>query len=211
MLFDLDGTVANTIPLILASYAQATMSVLGTPVSEAESRLWIGETLAHTFNTRFPEHSEKLVAAYLSWNAANMDQLVQRYENLEELIIYLKREGVVLGVVTSKRRSSAEQTLAAVGLTALLPLVGCMEDTAQHKPSPDPLLRAVELLGRRPDECVYVGDTPFDLQAAKAAGMAAIGVTWGAGSREELDAEGGTATVGTIDELRRELLSPTAS
>lgn len=206
VLFDLDGTVANTIPLILQSYAHATTEVLGRPAPVEETRNWIGQTLFETFSTRYPGRHEELLAAYFAWNAANMDRLIERYHGMDDLLADLAAAGIALGIVTSKRRIAAEATLAAVGLAERLPLLAAMEDTDRHKPAPDPLLHAFDRLGRRPDECVYVGDATFDLRCAAAAGADAIGVTWGAGEASDLRAERSVAVVDTMDALRGLLL-----
>jgi pyrophosphatase PpaX len=77
-----------------------------------------------------------------------------------------------------------------------------VEDTAPHKPHPDPILAALERLGARPDEAAYVGDSPFDVGAARVAGVHAVAATWGGiHSRERLEAEQPDALVATVDEL----------
>jgi pyrophosphatase PpaX len=81
-----------------------------------------------------------------------------------------------------------------------------MEDTDVHKPNPEPLLLALARLGAGATECVYIGDAVVDVQAARAAGMAAIAVTWGAGERADLVAAGPLAVVDTMEELRAQLL-----
>lgn len=206
VLFDLDGTVANTIPLILDSYAHATHHVLGEAASSEESRSWIGRTLVDIFGERNPAHAERLIEAYLAFNTEHFERLVEPYLGMDALLAELADAGLQLGVVTSKRRASAERTLDAVGLAEALPLLTTMEDTSRHKPAPEPLWHALEQLGRRPADCVYVGDSVFDLRCAGAAGASAIGVTWGAGTRAELDAEASVAVVESLDALRSLLL-----
>ncbi len=206
MLFDLDGTVANTIPLILESYAHATRTVLGRPAPAEETRNWIGQTLRDTFDARYPHAADELLAAYRSWNEANLERLIRRYEGMAELLADLQGAGLTTGIVTSKRRNPAEATLSGVGLGGQVRVLTAMEDTARHKPAADPLLHALGLLQRRPDECVYVGDAVFDVRSASAAGADAVAVTWGAGQPDELAAENPVAVVDTVDALRDLLL-----
>ena len=206
VLFDLDGTVANTIPLIMDSYAYATHRVLGEAVSREESRSWIGRTLVDIFGERNPGLADELIDAYLAFNAEHFGRLVEPYAGMADLLAELAAAGLRLGVVTSKRRASAERTLESVGLAATLPILTTMEDTTAHKPAPDPLWHALDLLGSRPSDCVYVGDSVFDLRCAAAAGASAVGVTWGAGTKAELDAEASHAVVDTLDALRGLLL-----
>jgi pyrophosphatase PpaX len=118
----------------------------------------------------------------------------------------LTHSGATIGVVTSKRHVSATNTLRAAGLDGHLPLLVAMEDTDAHKPDPEPLLLALQRLGVRAADCVYIGDAVVDVLAARAAGMASIAVTWGAGEHADLMAAGPLAVVDTMEELRALLL-----
>ncbi len=206
VLFDLDGTLANTIPLILASYAHATAEVLGRVPPAEVMRGWIGRTLWDTFAELAPEHVDDLVSTYSDWNLANLDRLVTRYPGVDDLLEALDAAGVRTGVVTSKRGPAAEATLAAVGLDGRIPLLVSALDTSRHKPHPEPLLRALDALGAQPADGVYVGDAVVDLQAAASAGTGAIAVAWGAGLPDELAALRPAAVCATADDLRRALL-----
>lgn len=201
VVFDLDGTLANTIPLIIASYDHAMSEVLGVRADPEQARGWIGETLKDTFSTNFPEHADALMESYVDFNLASLSRLLERYPGIDDLLSDLRSDQVRLGVATSKRRKSAELTLSAAGLTSLIPLTVAAEDTLQHKPAPEPLLLAVERLGGRPEEAIYVGDAVVDIAAAHAAGMRSVGVCWGAGRREALVAAGPDFVVETVDEL----------
>lgn len=198
--------MVNTIPLIIASYEHAMWSVLGVRPSPGEARGWIGQTLYGTFSERHPERAQELVDSYVEWNAEHLTELLEEYPGAEDLVVELTRSGAVIGVVTSKRHVSAINTLRAAGLDGHLPLLVAMEDTTTHKPDPEPLLLALQRLGVRAVESVYIGDAVVDVLAAKAAGMAAIAVTWGAGDREDLVAAAPLAVVDTMEELRALLL-----
>lgn len=202
--------MVNTIPLIIASYEHAMWSVLGVRPSPEEARGWIGQTLYGTFSGRHPERAQELVDSYVAWNADHLTDLLEEYPGVEELLADLAGSGAVIGVVTSKRHVSATNTLRAAGLDGHLPLLVAMEDTDAHKPDPEPLLLALQRLGVRPAECVYIGDAVVDVQAARAAGMASIAVTWGAGDRDDLVAAGPLAVVDTMAKLRALLFDKTA-
>lgn len=206
IVFDLDGTVANTIPLIIASYDHALRTVVGIPADPELTRRWIGQTLWDTFTEHYPDHVDALVESYVEFNLSQLERQVQRYDGMAELLAELAVVGARIGVATSKRRRSAELTLAAVGLQAKVPLVVAMEDTATHKPHPAPLLLAVTKLGAEAEAAVYIGDAVVDIEAAKAAGMASIAVSWGAGERAALQAAEPTLLVDTMAELREALL-----
>jgi pyrophosphatase PpaX len=174
-----------------------------------EARGWIGQTLYGTFSQRHPERAQDLVDSYVAWNAEHLTDLLEEYSGAEELVADLTAFGATIGVVTSKRHLSAMHTLRAAGLDGHLPLLVAMEDTDVHKPNPEPLLLALQRLGVRAAECVYIGDAVVDVLAARAAGMASIAVTWGAGDRADLVAAGPLAVVDTMEELRRLLLDQT--
>jgi pyrophosphatase PpaX len=178
--------------------------------SPEEAKGWIGQTLDGTFSQRHPEQAQELVDSYIAWNAEHLTELLEEYPGAEELVAELGGSGAIVGVVTSKRHISATNTLRAAGLDGHLPLLVAMEDTEVHKPNPDPLLLAQQRLGVRATDCVYIGDAVVDVLAARAAGMAAIAVTWGAGDRAALVAAGPLAVVDTMDELRARLVEEDA-
>lgn len=206
VLFDLDGTVANTIPLIIASYRHTTSTVLGVSVSEEECRSWIGQTLADTFSRQYPDDAAELEAEYRRWNESSMARLIESYEGMGDLLADLHATGRTIAIVTSKRRQAALKTLDEVGLSGAIPVLGAAEDSQTHKPSPEPLNRALAELGRQPSECVYVGDAVVDVLAAKAAGVAQISVTWGAGTHGELAQHSPDFIADTVGQLRQIVL-----
>ena len=186
VVFDLDGTLADTVALIVASYQHAFRTVVGHEEDPDLIKSWIGRTLMDAFTSYSPEHAQALHDAYLPWNDANTERLIRGYDGVREVLADLSAVGVRLGVATSKRRRSAEQAMRVLGLSDHLPVLIAMEDTSTHKPDPAPLLLALERLGGTPGEAVYVGDAVVDVLAGQAAGMATVAVTWGAGQPEAL-------------------------
>ena len=206
VLFDLDGTLADTIPLIVASYQHAFRTVLGEEIGEARARAWIGRPLLAALLEESPEHGHDLDQTYREWNLANTARLIRRYEGVPEMLEALASAGVRMAVATSKRRQTARLALEGVGIDHLIEVAAALEDTTRHKPEPDPLLHAAASLGAQPCDCVYVGDATVDVLAARAAGMAAIAVSWGAADREALAATGPDALVDTVADLTAYLL-----
>ncbi len=206
MLFDLDGTLADTIPLIVASYQHAFRHVLGEEVEEARARAWIGRPLLAALLEESPEHGVALDLAYREWNLANTAALIRRYEGVPELLEALAAAGVRTAVATSKRRETARLALEGVGIAGAIDVAAGLEDTERHKPEPDPLLHAAASLGVDPADCAYVGDATVDVLSAKAAGMAAVAVTWGAGERNDLVAADPEVVLDTVADLHAYLL-----
>ncbi len=206
VLFDLDGTLADTIPLIVASYQHAFRTVTGEEVGEDRARSWIGRPLLAALLEESPEHGRELDRVYREWNLANTARLIRRYDGVPHLLEGLRAAGVVVGVVTSKRRDTARLALEAVGIADLVEVLAGLEDTDRHKPDPAPLLHGAGVLGVDPAACVYVGDAVVDVGAARAAGMDAVAVTWGAGDAAALEAAGPVTTVHDVPQLEAVLL-----
>ncbi len=216
VLFDLDGTLADTVDLIVASYEHALQEVLEARVPAAEIRTWIGRPLQAAVIDAFPDRADRIeqfVAAYRQWNLAHHDEMIKQVPGMSGLLEDLITGGVRLGVVTSKMNRTAARGLASVGLDGQIQILAGQEETGRHKPHPEPLLHAAHILGVDPGQCVYVGDATVDLQAAHAAGMDSIGVTWGAGQRGDLHDEQPVAVVEDVRELASVLFadSPTPS
>lgn len=187
--FDFDGTLADTIPLIVASYHH-TLEAAGLPrETDAEVRSWIGRPLQPVFEERYPGRGAELTDIYRTWNLAHHDELIVAVPGMPELLTELGTRGIRTGVVSSKRRETVDLGLRAVGLDALITVVAGMDETTRHKPDPAPLLYAAAHLGVDPAGCAYVGDADVDVLAARAAAMGALGVTWGAAGQALAAAE----------------------
>ncbi len=206
VLFDLDGTLADTIPLIVASYQHAFRAVLGEEVDEDRARSWIGRPLLPVLLEESPERGHALDRAYREWNLANTGRLIRRFDGVEALLVALEGAGVATAVVTSKRRETARLALEAVSIDHLVDVVAALEDTDRHKPDPAPLLHGAAALDVDPVTCVYVGDAVVDVAAARAAGMGAVAVGWGAGGADALAAAGADALFTTVPDLTAFLL-----
>jgi pyrophosphatase PpaX len=179
VLFDLDGTVVDSGGIILASMRHATRTVLAREFTDAELLARVGGPgLEAQFEALDETRVEELVTVYREHNEALHDTL-ESCSGMEAALETLKRQGRRLGVVTAKRRSTVELAFARIPVAHHFDVLVGGDETAHHKPHPEPLQLALERLAASPDEAAYVGDSPYDMQAAKAAGVYAIGVTWG--------------------------------
>jgi pyrophosphatase PpaX len=179
VLFDLDGTVVDSGGIILASMRHATRTVLGREFTDAELLARVGGPgLEAQFEPLDASRVDELVTVYRAHNEALHDTL-ESCVGMESALETLTRQGRRLGVVTAKRRSTVELAFARLPLAHHFDVLVGGDETLHHKPHPEPLLLALERLAATTDEAAYVGDSPYDMQAAKAAGMYAIGVTWG--------------------------------
>ena len=207
VLFDLDGTLIDSGPIILASMQHAVSTVLGREIPAEELGLTIGgQGIVAQMTAIDAEHADALLEAYKEHNDG-LHETLEAFDELLDILPQLKAEGRKLGLVTAKRHRTVGLALDRFpALASAFDVVVAHEDTDRHKPSPQPVLLALEKLGGEPDEAVYVGDSPFDVGAAKAAGVFAIAVGWGGIHPDErLLAEEPDLFVRTPEELLRAL------
>ena len=181
----------------------AVRTVLGREIPPEELGLTIGgQGIVAQMEAIDAERAEALLEAYKVHNDG-LHETLEAFDELLALLPGLAAEGRKLGIVTAKRHRTVSLALERFpALADAFDVVIAHEDTERHKPDPDPVLLAVERLGGEPDEAVYVGDSPFDIGAAKAAGVFAVAVGWGGIHPDErLLAEEPDAFVRTPEEL----------
>jgi len=202
VLFDLDGTVIDSGSIILASMRHATKTILGRDIPAEElGRAVGGSGLIEQMRLLGRDRVDDLVACYREHNEPLHSELAE-CAGLSVALETLKREGRRLGIVTAKRRVTVELAFSYLALEHFFDVVVGSDDTERHKPDPEPLLHALELLAAPASDAAYVGDSPFDIRAAKAAGVHAVAVTWGGiHHRERLEAEEPDAIVTDTREL----------
>lgn len=207
VLFDFDGTLVDTTELIHQSMRHATYTVLGREFSRERLLSGVGRPLPDQMKTFDPERADELLAVYSSHNEAHHDDLIREFPGVEEALERLQEAGLDLAVVTSKRRGSVDQALNTFpGLGRVVDRFVTMEDTAAHKPSPEPLWKGLEMLGATREEAAYVGDSPYDIAAARSAGLVNVGVSWGAFTHEQLREAGPDHLVTDMDAAADTLL-----
>ena len=190
-LFDFDGTLVDSEAVIMASFRHATGEILGYVPPDEILRAGIGMTLEQQARDLAGDRWRELYDAYILHNRPSHADLLRRFDGVPAMLARLRSRGARLGIVTSKMRESLELGLRCARLDAgWFEVIVAKEDTTSHKPDPGPLLHALALLGAGPARAVYVGDSPYDLRAARAAGMVAAAAMWGGiFPREQLMAE----------------------
>jgi pyrophosphatase PpaX len=188
VLFDLDGTLIDSIELIVNS-ARHAFEKCGHPMPTREE--WVadlGLPLRAMFGRFIADESQlaDLVAGYREYQLANHDRLVRPYEEVEATLRALRERGFALGVVTSKAEPLAHRGLAHVGLDGLFDLVVGLESCARHKPDPEPVRIALDRLAVAPGAATFVGDSPHDMSAGRAAGVTTVAALWGPFTRAQL-------------------------
>jgi pyrophosphatase PpaX len=201
VVFDLDGTIVDSVELIIVSFQHAMREVLGKEVSRKESIAYVGRPLREQMVIFCPERADELVTSYREFNHREHDRMLSLYEGILPLLDRLQKAGVKLGLVTSKSRPTTQMAFDLTGIEHYFGSTICSDESPGNKPSPDPILLCLERLEVSPDDAAYVGDSPADIQAARAAGVEAIGVTWGVFDADTLAAEKPGRLVHTIPEL----------
>jgi pyrophosphatase PpaX len=189
LLFDLDGTLIDSIALILSSYRHTIQAHRGTSLPD---EVWL-EGLGTPLRAQFrrlsddPAEVEAMVATYREHNLSNHDAMVCAYDGVVPAVAALAAGGRALGVVTSKLREGARRGLRHCGLDGYFPVIVAADDVERHKPDPEPVLKAVALLDADPNTTVFVGDSPHDLASGRAAGVSTAAALWGPFSRSRLE------------------------
>lgn len=189
-LFDLDGTLIDSIELILRSYRHTMglhrcnepcppddvwMKGLGTPLY-AQFRHW----------TQDAAEIEAMVQTYREYNLSHHDALVKPYDGVVEEVRRIKAANKKLGLVTSKLRDGAMRGLRISGLDQAFDIVVGCDDVTNYKPHPEPVLKAIDELGVPAADAVFVGDSRHDMECGRAAGVKTAAVLWGPFDRAHL-------------------------
>lgn len=185
VLFDLDGTLADSLPFIIGTY-RVVFDNLGLPWREEEVGRWIGRPLMEIAAHFARGREEEFFRAYQRHYEQGHDRHVRLFPGTLEMLAELKGMGLRLGIVTSKGAQGTRRTVELTRLNHYMDVIVTAHDVPRHKPFPDPVHRALELLSVSSPAAVFVGDSRHDIEAGKKAGTVTYGVTWGMATREEL-------------------------
>jgi pyrophosphatase PpaX len=190
VLFDLDGTLIDSVPLILDSFHHsfAACALPVPPVTELLSG--VGIPLVPHFARYAPDAEliERLVCAYREHNLTHHDARIRAFPDVRRMLEDVVANGVRIGIVTSKNRTTTERGLAVSGLADLIEEMVTSDQVKNPKPHPEPVERALNLLAARADRTIFVGDSIHDLHSGRAAGVRTAAALWGPFNRESLAA-----------------------
>ncbi len=186
VIFDVDGTLIDTGAAILNSLS-ATLAEMGIVLRE--------EDLVHSFGMPGKVYLASLGiqdvdGALHRWDEhyLRVHDGIEAFDGVEVVIEELKQRGIPIAVVTSKTRAEWSHAHEAFPCLRGFDAVVVADDTARHKPEPEPMLLALDRLGVSADEAVYVGDTVHDMRCAAGAGVDGALALWGCRNPEEITA-----------------------
>lgn len=179
VLFDLDGTLIDSIELILLS-AQFAFNKCGLDCpSDAEWLTGVGRPLPAMFGHFAPGRESQLIDAYREYQLANHDLLVRAYDGVPEMLGELSSRGHRMAIVTSKTYVLAMRGLVHTGIDQFFETVVGMDACKRHKPDPEPVRIALERLSCGTNGAWFAGDSVHDMESGNAAGVTTIGTLWG--------------------------------
>ena len=203
LLFDLDGTLADSIALLLASFHH-TFDAHGKSVPTDEEWIaGIGTPLISQMRGFVPSEDEaqQMILTYREFQRTRHDAMLREFDGVAETLALLKSRGHPMALVTSKTNDLAHRGLEWLRLAEYIDVVVGMDSTERHKPEPEPVLFALSELGATPDNALFLGDSPHDIAAGNAAGVISVAALWGPFSRRVLEQASPTYLLEHIREL----------
>lgn len=211
VLFDLDGTLANSL-LDLAACVNHALQQYGFPTRPAENfRYYAGDGIAKMVERALPEEHrdpatvEKVKELFSARYATHYADETAAYDGLCDLVDDLKAAGVKVAVVTNKAQEFAEVVVQKLYGNRFEVILG-MQPGIPAKPDPTGPFMVMKQLGVTPEQCAFIGDTAMDITAGVNAGAYPVGVLWGFREREELANAGAKAFAQNAGELKQILL-----
>lgn len=188
LLFDLDGTLIDTNPLIIESFLFTIEKHTGQIYTKEAVLPFIGPPLIESMEKIDPNQAEEMMATYIEHNMSNHEGFVHPYPTVVETIKKLHEKGYKLAIVTTKITENARLGLEITGLTPYFDVVIGLTEVENAKPHPEPIFKALEALDETVENALMIGDNYHDIEAGQNAGTKTAGVAWAIKGREMLEA-----------------------
>jgi len=198
VLFDLDGTLADTTELILTCFRHTMEQHRGARLPDD---LWLA-TMGQPLRVQMPEEHSRMVETYVRHQEDIHDDMVHPFPGVVQLLSDLERAGVPVALVTSKGRSMAMRTLRCCGLLDFFSHMVVGDEVTHGKPHPEPVNRALEALDLEPGpDVLFVGDSSWDVLSGNAAGVCTAAALWGPIERAVLEEAGPDYLIATPSDV----------
>ena len=203
LLFDLDGTLVDSLDLILTCFRHAFRTHVGTVPPDEELIAGIGTPLVAQLSEFVSDTAmrDAMVSTYRSYQLEHHDRLIRHFDGARETLQLLHQRGHAMAIVTSKAELLAERALEFAGLAEFMDAVIGVESCDRHKPHPEPVHVALRALDARTHDAIFVGDSPHDITSGNAAGVITVAALWGPFTRATLEAARPAHVIEHIREL----------
>ncbi len=199
VLFDLDGTLVSLNSVVEALEKTSKHFGLKPLSKEKIYREIVGHRLGEKIKEVYPLTEEQAKAFHDYYKKAYEKTKVIFLPHAKEVVEKLKKAGIKIGIVTTKSKKTSMKVIKELGITP--DVIITQEEVKEVKPSPEPILKACEILKVKPRKTIMVGDHVFDIQAAKKAGCIAVAIPTGARTKEELINEKPHYLINDLEEL----------
>lgn len=203
VLFDLDGTLIDSIGLLLESVHHAFDGFNGRTPTDEEWIAGIGTPLANQLGAfcQMDDELERVTVRYRTFQRASHDRLTTAFPGVITVLGSLAAAGHPMGIVTSKSNEMMDRALDLTGIAPYMTTrIGC-DSCSLHKPDPFPVRMALGELGYAPHEAVFLGDSPHDINSGNSAGVVSIAALWGPFTRQQLQPANPAHFLDNISEL----------
>lgn len=205
IIFDLDGTLLNTLEGLMDSTNFALKKFDCPEITLEQTRNFVGNGVRKLIERAIPNgeknpHFEECLKIFKEHYSKNMYQKTIPYDGIETMLIEFKKRGIKTGVVSNKFDAAVKE-LCNNYFNGLIIIAIGESPSIRKKPAPDSVIKAMEILGAKPDNTIYVGDSDVDIQTAKNSHLKSVGVTWGFRDKKILEKEGADFIINTPLEL----------
>ena len=189
LVFDIDGTLLDTLDIHFVSLKRALKELRGVEMSTEELSFSFGIPGTQTMKTLGVEDTQKAMEVWLKYYEAYTEEVgLHLFPGMQEVLDELRKTGVTMGIITSKMRNEYDWNFKQLGLLPYFAFSVTASDTDKGKPDPAPMLEYLRVTGAKPEEVLYFGDTIYDIQCAQAAGTDQALVLWSGVKREGIEA-----------------------